>query len=271
MSLHPPFSALISVYFNDDPKYFYEALNSLVNQTISPDEIVIVNDGKLPSQLNEIQNRFIDSSSISVNIVRLSKNLGLGRALAVGVENCKYDLIARMDSDDISLPNRFELQLKYMMSNPNIDVLGGSINEIPSELPRVRKAPSGDGRIKAIMKIRNPMNHVTVMMKKQAVMDSGSYLHMPFFEDYFLWFRMRNKYNFDNLNTILVNVRTGNEMVERRRGLGYISSEINFFKAVKNLGHINSIELLFILLIRLPARLLPTKALKFLYFKLLRT
>lgn len=238
-----PFSVAISVYKNDNPAYFERALSSITDeQTIIPDEIVLVVDGPIGNKLNEVIKKYQTKYNI-FNVIRLVKNTGLGNALKIAVENAKYELIARMDSDDISLPTRFETQLKYFMLNPDVDVVGGDITEFIDDESNVigkRLVPMCNGDIREYMKVRCAMNHVSVMYKKSAVQAVGGYLDWFWNEDYYLWIRMQlNNAIFANTGTVLVNVRVGEEMYQRRGGIKYFQSEAKLQKFMLDNNIIN--------------------------------
>lgn len=223
------FSVAMSVYHNDNAIFFDRALQSITdNQTVKPTEIVLVCDGPLNSDLDAV----IDSYQSRYNIfkiIRLAENKGLGNALKVAVENASYDLIARMDSDDVSVPDRFEQQIHFFKRFPEIDIVGGDITEFIGDEKNVvgkRTVPTSDKAIKEYMKKRAAFNHVSVMYKKSVVIASGGYLDWFWNEDYYLWIRLwLNNAVFSNTGTVLVNVRVGNEMYQRRGGKKYYNSE----------------------------------------------
>ena len=230
------FSIITSVYKNDKPEYVREALDSmLVEQTTKPSEIVLVRDGQVPDELESILNEYESRYHNIFNIIRLEQNGGLGNALKLGVEAAKYDIIARMDSDDICLPNRFELQLKYMSENPNTDIVGGQMTEFiggSDNIVGTRVVPCTNAEIYEYMKNRCALNHVTVMFKKDAVLKAGNYQDWFWNEDYYLWLRMMIKgCQFANLPEPLVNVRSGADQYARRGGRKYYESE----KGIKKL------------------------------------
>lgn len=224
-----PFSVAISVYAKDNPAYFDRALESITEkQTIIPDEIVLVVDGPIPEESNSVIKKYASRYSI-FNIIRLEKNGGLGNALKIAVENAKFELIARMDSDDIAASDRFEQQLKFLLKNPKVDIVGGDISEFIDDEENIvayRKVPTTDGEIKNYLKKRCPFNHVAVMYRKTSVMNAGGYMDLFWNEDYYLWIRMvENGAVTANTGTILVNVRTGKDMYKRRGGRKYFKSE----------------------------------------------
>lgn len=226
---HVPFSVAISVYKSDNPVFFDRALNSITeNQTITPNEIVLVVDGPVSDSLNEVISKYENKYDI-FKIIRLEKNGGLGNALKIAVENATFELIARMDSDDVSLPTRFEEQLRYFQINPEIDIVGGNITEFIGEENNIigqRLVPVSNEAIREYMKERCAMNHVSVMYKKAAVQNAGGYQDWFWNEDYYLWIRMwLNGAIFANTGSVLVNVRVGEEMYQRRGGAKYFESE----------------------------------------------
>lgn len=225
---HQPFSVAISVYKNDNPEFFDRALESITDlQTIKPDEIVLVVDGPVPNEINTVIDKY--ASKYVFNVIRLETNGGLGNALKLATENAKYDLIARMDSDDISIPNRFELELTLFRNNPFLDVVGGNISEFidkEDNIVAIRKVPCKNDEIRKHMKKRCALNHVSVMFKKSSIMNVGGYQDWFWNEDYYLWIRMwLNNAVFENVDFVLVNVRTGKDMYARRGGLKYYRSE----------------------------------------------
>jgi len=223
------FSVAISVYKNDTAPFFDRALESITDmQTVRPSEIVLVVDGPISDELNRVIQKYETKYDI-FNIIRLPQNKGTGHALRVAVEHAKFNLIARMDSDDVSTPTRFEEQLHFFESNP-VDIVGGDISEFIDEEKNIvayRKVPKSDSEIKEFLKKRCPLNHVSVMYKKDVVQKAGGYLDLFWNEDYYLWIRMaENQAVMANTGTVLVNVRTGADMYSRRGGTRYFGSEL---------------------------------------------
>lgn len=226
---HAPFSVAMSVYKSDNPDYFDRALSSITDeQTIIPNEIVLVVDGPVSNEINNVINKYEKKYEI-FNVIRLEQNGGLGNALKIAVENANHELIARMDSDDVSVSTRFEEQLKYFEINPEIDIVGGDITEFIGEENNIvgkRSVPLSNESIREYMKTRCAMNHVSVMYKKKAVESAGGYQDWFWNEDYYLWIRMwLNGAVFANTGSVLVNVRVGEEMYQRRGGSKYFESE----------------------------------------------
>ena len=232
------YSVLMSVYYKEKPEYLKKAIESMLNQTVKPDEFIIVKDGPLTEDLDNVINEYVDKEKDLFTIVSLEKNLGLGLALNEGLKVARNELIARMDSDDISLPNRCEEQLGILKENSNIDIIGGDIAEFIDNEDNIigkRIVPTQNVEIKEYMKKRCAMNHMTVMYKRKAVEESGGYKDWFWNEDYYLWIRMlENNIVFANTGTVLVHVRCGKEMYQRRGGKKYFTSEVELQKYMLN-------------------------------------
>lgn len=224
------FSVITSVYKGDDPSYVNVAIDSIAAlDDCRPSEIILVVDGPVGNELESALKRCTDMYGKILKVIRLKENKGLGNALKVGVENASYDLIARMDSDDISVKNRFRLQLAYFEKHPEVDVVGGQMTEfigMPSNVVAKREVPLTNEDIYRYMRSRCGLNHVTVMFKKDAIIKAGNYQDWFWNEDYYLWVRlMIQKCVFANLPEVLVNVRSGNDQYKRRGGKRYFESE----------------------------------------------
>ena len=269
------FSVLISIYKNEIPSFLDEALNSILNQTTKPSEIVLVKDGSLTKELDDIITKYNINNINLFKIIQLKENVGLGKALNIGIQNCKYDIVARMDSDDISTCDRFEKQLKILKENKKIDIVGSYIGEFSiskEKIDKIRKVPIEDIEIKKYSKRRNPLNHVSVMYKKQAVLDAGNYQHSLYTEDYDLWVRMFiNGCEAINIPQVLVKVRCNDHMYQRRGGLKYIKSEYHLQNRFLKLKHITLYEFVTNIALRVGVRIIPNKLRKIVYTKLLRS
>lgn len=225
------FSVSICVYGGDNAQYFDLAMQSIFNQTLMPDEVVLVVDGPVGDDINNVISKY---EGEILKVIRLEKNVGLGIARNISIENCSNDLIALMDSDDISVPDRFEKQIEEFKRNEDVSLVGGQIQEFIDSVENVvgvRKVPLGDSEIKEYMKKRCPINHVSVMLKKSDINKAGGYLDWYYNEDYYLWIRMALEgMNFANIPDVLVNVRVGDEMYQRRGGWKYFKSEYGIQK-----------------------------------------
>ncbi len=226
------FSVSICVYGKDNPQWFQEAIDSVLKQTIPPSEVVLVVDGPVPNALNEIIKGYEELSCFKV--VWLKTNQGHGNARRIGLENCSYDLVALMDADDICCKDRFEQQLKMFEENGQLSVVGGNIAEFIDSIDAsigYRIVPETMKEIKNYIKKRCPINQVTVMFKKSDVEKVGGYIDWFCEEDYYLWIRMYlSGMQFYNVQNVLVNVRVGKEMYQRRGGWKYFKSEAKLQK-----------------------------------------
>ncbi len=230
----PKFSVAMSVYKNDNPDHFRVALDSVCLQSLLPDEVYLVVDGPVPDKLNEIISEYEEKYDF-FTVNRLEKNIGLGNVLRLAVENCKYDLIVRMDSDDISAPGRFKKQIEAYMEEP-CDVLGGSTVGFVGDLYTTDKVSAANRKLthEEIIKVlpkKSPMSHVTVLMRKDAVLKAGNYMHSYNHEDYYLWARMAKAgCKFRNIPEHLVYVRLGEDQARRHGGLKYFMAEYDIRK-----------------------------------------
>ena len=235
------FSVSMCVYGKDNPDHFKVAVDSILNQTRIANEVVLVVDGPVPEDLDIIIKSYANMPIFKV--IRLEVNRGHGEARRIGLENCNCDYVALMDADDISLPNRFELQTEYLASNPDIDIVGGNIAEFIDSVDNIvgkRVVPTEHKDIIEYMKKRCPFNQMTVMFKKESVQKAGGYIDWFWNEDYYLWIRMREcGCTFANIGDVLVNVRSGLDMYKRRGGRKYYLSEKKLQKYMLDCGIIN--------------------------------
>ena len=241
------FSIVTSVYKNDKEAFVSAALDSmLVTQSVKPNEIVLVQDGHVPYELSRLLLEYKDKYGDVLNIIKLEKNGGLGNALKLGVENAKYDICARMDSDDICASDRFEKQLAYLEAHPECDIVGGQITEFidtPDNIVGKREVPCDNEAIYHYMRSRCALNHPTVMFKKKAVLNAGNYMDWFWNEDYYMWIRMMEQgCVFANLPDVLVNMRSGLDQYGRRGGKKYFDSEIGIKKLMLEKGMITRQE-----------------------------
>lgn len=229
-----PFSVAMGIYRNDDADHFKKAVDSIyTNQTVKPNEIIIVVDGPIPIHLENVL-KDLKSAIPIIKICRLAENMGHAAARQAGLEAASNEWVAIMDADDLSLPNRFELQMKAINEYPQASVIGGQIKEFIDTQENVvgdRIVPEEDIDIKNYLKSRCPMNLVTVMYRKSDVQDVGGFIDWYCEEDYFLWIRLvQNGYKLYNAKENLVNVRVGKEMYRRRGGWRYFKSEARLQK-----------------------------------------
>lgn len=218
---YPPFSVLMSVYEKEKPDYFDLALRSIYEQTVKPDEIILVEDGPIPESLKNIVKKYQALyGKEKFKVIVSYKNQGLGVSLKLGTEFVSNEWIARMDSDDYSVPNRFENQLEAISKHPDVAVVGGQVKEFETEIGNIvsqRKVPVDEEAIHKFMKWRSPFNHPTVMINKTKLLEVGGYIPYGNLEDYYLWARMvANNYSVMNVPDYLVYMRADGGMYARR-------------------------------------------------------
>lgn len=255
------FSVLMSLYINEKAEYFDACMKSILGQTVLPKEIVIVKDGKISKEVEEILQKCNKVYPGLLNIVSYEKNHGLGYALSKGINACGYELIARMDTDDLARKDRFEKQIKEFQEDPALDICGSNINEFedePGHIVAQRNVPLTDKEIKKYQKRRDAFNHMTVMYKKSAVLEAGNYQSCLLMEDTYLWVRMiQNGAKCKNIEEPLVYVRIGEEMYGRRGGLTYFLNYKKGRKKVRETGYIGIIDYYYTLMIQFIVSLVP--------------
>ena len=238
------FSVLMSVYKNDNANDFRTALDSVVvNQTLRPSEVVLVIDGPVPAEINAVVNDAVTNSPDLYKVLRFDQNQGLGVALQKGLEAASNEIVMRMDSDDIAVPERFKLQYEFMVQHPDVAVCGGQIEEFVGSVENVvgkRAVPCSTKEIYEYMKSRCAFNHMTVALRRSKVLAVGNYQSWFWNEDYYLWIRlMIAQSEFANLPETLVHVRVGKEMYQRRGGKKYFRSEADIQKLMRQNGLIS--------------------------------
>ncbi len=265
-------SVLMSVYAKERPAYLKTALDSMLHQTRQADEIIIVKDGPLTEELEQVIQDAIKESA-NIRTYQFEENVQLGRALRKGLELCQNELVARMDTDDIACPQRLEKQYAYMQSHEDVAVLGGYIEEFCDDntFAHVKTIPTGIEAVRAYARYRNPLNHMTVMFRKSIIEEVGSYRHYPFLEDYDLWGRVLGAgYHLDNLPEVLVRARVGNELYGRRGGWKYCKRYLRLRLEQKKLGNTNWGEWLLASGMTIAVSIVPSGLRKQIYQKILR-
>lgn len=235
------YSVLMSVYFKERSNYLRQAMESMRRQTVPTDDFVLVCDGPLTDALDSVIEEEQESFGSVLHVLRLEENKGLGNALNEGLKICKNDLVARMDSDDISRPERCEKQLKLFERYSNISLSSGAVSEFidePTHPTGKREVPITDEEIRTFSRKRNPMNHPCVMFKKLAVEQAGGYKETyHLFEDYYLWVRMLMKgFKARNTKDVLLDMRSPVDMYQRRGGMKYADDMLRFHQWMKKCG-----------------------------------
>ncbi|WP_294912384.1 glycosyltransferase [Tatumella sp. UBA2305] len=259
------FSVLMSLYHRETANNLIQCLDSLVCQTLKADEVVLVLDGPVFQDLVNVYQKYV--TSLNLKIIPLEKNVGLGRALNHGLQHCSYDVIARMDTDDICEPHRFECQIAEFDKDPSLVMVGSGIIEFDDKgEERLKKLPLEFSAIRKFSEKKNPFNHMSVMFRKEDIIRSGSYIHHYYMEDYNLWLRLiaENK-NIINIDAVLVKARVDSSTMLKRRGFKYIHSEIQLYKLKRKLKISTGPKALIFFIMRVIPRLLPVSLLKILY------
>ena len=225
------YSVLMAVYGKEKPEFFRQSIESMLAQTLPFSDFVLVCDGALTHELNEVISWAQEEMDEKLQIIRLKENKGLGKALRTGVPRCRCSVIARMDSDDISRPDRCERQFR-IIERDGYDLVSGTLQEFvrePGDMDRLRVLPRTSEEIQQYAKKRNPFNHPCVMFRKESVLRVGSYQDFPGFEDYYLWIRMLRKgCKGYNVQEVILDMRTGNGMYDRRGGRDYLYWVLRF-------------------------------------------
>lgn len=270
------FSVVLSVYFKENPAYLRQSLESVINQTLRPDEIIIVKDGVLTLELDLIINEYQENYSEIFKIISLPENKGLANGLNIGIKNAKYSLIARMDSDDICIKNRFEIQINYLINN-NLDIVGGQIIEFSKSIEDVisiRNVPCSHQEIIKFLKFRSPFSHPTIIFKKEVFERLNGYDINIFPEDYDFFVRAYLAgFRFGNVKENVMYFRLGenlSEAIKRRWGLKYAINEFRLYNKFLKLGFFNYMDYLKVIFFKIPLRIIPFKLYSYIYFKFSR-
>jgi glycosyltransferase involved in cell wall biosynthesis len=259
----PDISVILPTYRGDTDSKLAAAIDSLADQTLLPEEVLIIKDGPLTDDLKSVIAKKSEEFPRSIRTHRIEENQGLGNALRRGVAVSSNDIVARMDADDISVPSRFENQVTFLRENPDVDIVGGYIEEFESDLEEPiarREVPTDHDIIEKMARSRSPMNHATVMFKKGSVLTAGNYRAVDRMEDYDLWIRMLlNDAKFANIPDVLVKARGGKGMYIRRGGLEYAREEIRTQIEFYRRGFLPFHLFLFNLVTRVAIRFLPSR------------
>ncbi len=267
-------SVLMSIYKKESPQNFNECMESIINQTLQPNEILLVEDGPLTDELAQLIKKYKEKLGKQFTVFSLKENQGLGVSLAKGVEICTNSIIARMDTDDIMVAKRLEVQYESFKKNQNLTIMGSDIvefEETPNKILAKKNMPKTNQEICEYSKRRNPFNHMTVMFRKEAVLSVGNYLPLQGFEDYYLWVRLlKQGYIGENTADVLVFARTGSNMYARRGGLRYLVPGLKARKKIYQEGLANVIDFLYVSCVHIFVSCLPNNLRGWLYKRALR-
>lgn len=260
------YSVLISLYHKENPEWFCESMDSMLKQTIKPNQIVLVLDGPVGDQLEEKVRFYENSYEHLIDILRLKSNVGLGKALDKGLQICANELVARMDTDDISLPSRCEKQLEKFQQDDELTLIGTNIDEFydePSNIVSSRVVPSTHEEIKTFIKRRSPFNHPSVMFKKSVVQDVGGYGKLRRKQDLDLFSRIINSgYKAENINESLLLFRSNKNNFKRRKSWSYVKSYIYAQYTIFKRGDCSIVDFLYVVFGQLTLYVLPLPILK---------
>lgn len=263
-------SVLMSIYKNDHLDWLGMAIDSVLNQTLKPDEIILVVDGQIDDKLWAV----INKNKKYLKIIQIKENLGLWNALNVGIKAARNELVARMDSDDVSMPDRLEKQVEAFQKDPSLDIVGAQIAEFEGSIDNVvsyRKVPIEMREILKFARFRSPFNHPVVMYKKDAVMSLGGYRELYRTEDYDLWIRMLNAgKKAVNLNDSLLRYRFSDANMTRKTNAIVNQEMRKVYKNAYKIGFLNVFEYLLARLIRNLFHYTPSGLKYFIYSNILR-
>ena len=263
------YSVLMSLYKKEHPEYLRLALDSMLNQTVKPDEIVLVEDGPLTPELYAILNEYP-----MLHRVKNEKNLGLGLALNEGLKVCRNELVARMDTDDISKPERCEKQLRRFEEKPELAIVGSHIDEFvgtPDNIISQRKVPLTSEAIYNFAKKRSAFNHPAVMYRKSAVLAEGGYSDLKRNQDVDLFGRMLFKgYKAENIDEALLWFRSSDELAARRKSWENTKSYIDTIKKFWKMGYSSFADYAKVAVAQTGMFILPASMQNWVYKKFLR-
>ncbi|BDI21617.1 glycosyltransferase [Herbiconiux sp. L3-i23] len=256
-----PFSLLLPVYRGDDARFLRRAFTSSVHdQTLRPDEVIVVRDGPVPDEVEAVLRDLETESPVPTTVLRLPDNIGLAHALRKGLAACTHEIVARMDADDISLPERFERQLAAMTAD-GLDMVGAGMFEFLEDNGKVlgrRTPPSGLERIRSYSRFHDPFNHPTVVYRKQAVHKAGGYQELGLMEDYWLFVRMIHSGAIvDNVPAPLLMYRVGAGAYRRRGGYKQLVAELRLQREFRRIHFTTRRQMLRNIGIRASYRLVP--------------
>lgn len=267
------YSVLTTLYAKENPQFFRQCLDSMLNQTVAPSEYVIVKDGPLTDELNSILEEYSEKYQI-FKIIALKVNSGCGLASMAGMKACSYDLVARIDSDDISLEERCELELQMFEQEKDLAVVGSDIYEFegdPNSIIAVKRMPTTPEEIYQFGKRRNPFNHSTVMLRKSIVQANGGYAPLRRSLDFELFTRLLIKGCIcRNINKPLVKFRTGSNRIARKKNLTNLKCDLSVYKRNYKARYLGKLDYLIVVIRQIVFFIMPINIASFLYKRMYR-
>lgn len=268
------YSVLMSVYYKEKPEWLSYSIDSMLDQTVKCDEFVLVEDGPLTEELEAVIEKYKSEYKNLFKIIKLKENVGLGPALKIGIENCKNEFIARMDSDDYSMPNRIEKQFEQFEKDSSLGLVGTNVEEFEGTLENVNCSvvlPETHDAIYKFSKKRCPFRHPTLLYKKSSVMSAGNYREFYLCEDYDLYVRMlRDGCKCYNIQKPLVYMRVGQDFYKRRGGWKYMKTILKFKNEQLKIGYFSLFDYLRSTIPHIIVCLVPNSSRDFIYRNLLR-
>lgn len=268
------YSVLMSVYYKEKAEWLDYSIKSMLEQTIFPSEFVLVEDGKLTDELENVIKKYVDEYQNLFNIVKLEKNVGLGPALRIGIENCKYEFIARMDSDDYSCKNRIEEQFKIFEKDESLGLVGCNVEEFEESIDNVNChviLPETQEEIYKFSKKRCPFRHPSLLYRKSEVMKAGNYREFYLCEDYDIYIRMlKSGCKCYNIQKPLVYMRIGKDFYKRRGGIKYMKSILKFKNEQLHTGYFSLLDYLKSTIPHIIVCLMPNAVRDYIYRNFLR-
>lgn len=272
-SVYPPYSVLMSVYGKDKAEYIEISVKSMLDQTVPPEQFVLVVDGPVPEEIHKVIEKYAVNRE-RFTIVWISQNGGLGRALDTGLKECRNDLVARMDADDISLPGRCEKELALFLQHEKLALCGGNIEEFydePANVRTIRKVPDNYEAIRRFIRRRQPFNHPTVMFRKSEVIRCGGYGELKRKQDYDLFSRMINMGCYAlNVDEVLLKFRADEDNYKRRKSWSYVKSSIKVGMLNYKRKYCSFLDLMYIVCGQIGLFLMPLKMMAAVSDKVLR-
>ncbi len=269
------YSVLMSVYYKENPEWLDLSIESMMNQTVKCDEFVLIEDGKLTDELYKVIDKYVKKYPKLFNIIKNETNKGLGLALRDGILHCNNELIARMDSDDFSVPDRCEKLLNIFKEDYSYDCVGSFEVEFENDLDDVvaiHKVPETSDEIDKFMRRRCALLHPTVMYKKSAVLAAGNYRNVLLYEDYDLFMRMvcENHCKCYNIQENLYFIRINANFFKRRGGFKYMKTAIKFKNMQRKKGYMSFKDFIISAGGQAFVCLMPNKMRRWFYLKFLR-
>ena len=269
----PSYSVLMSVYAGEKPEFLRQSIDSMINQTYRTDDFVLVCDGELTPSLDSLISEYSEKYSF-FRPIRMKKIMGTGICANVGISACKNEYIVKMDSDDIALPERCEVSMKFLCDNPDVDMVGAYIDEFDSDSGdyiSTKKTPLSDKEIREYAKRRNPFNNQTLIYKKSVALKAGGYTNIKRCEDYeFVVKMLVGGAVGANLPQVLVKYRVTADNYARRKNWKNTKSFISVRWKIFRMGFSKFPDFLIPCLMQMIIFILPSSLTGKIYRKFLR-